>query len=213
MEKHIISNYLKVDHSIREAIIYMVEVRERKISSGVNVKCQNNDQTILEDFYKNSDLSKERKEDIDTALIKAFVCCSLPWHLVEHLFIIELFKQLRSNYSLPDRKTLADTILTQEILRVNPWMARRAYQGNLSGILLFILLIIEEIGIQKFAAHSLNLITKDLIKHTFAKKIIQWCSVIVTYFKKLHRPKELLELKILEKQIDGEGLKTYLNTR
>ncbi|CAG8764916.1 23131_t:CDS:2, partial [Rhizophagus irregularis] len=65
-------------------------------------------------------------------------------------------------------------------------------------------LIIEEIGIQKFAgivtdagsnvhsarnlisgkfphilnirciAHSLNLITKDLIKHTFAKKIIQW---------------------------------------
>jgi hypothetical protein len=104
-------------------------------------------------------------------------------------------------------------------------------------------LIIEEIGIQKFAgivtdagsnvhsarnlisgrfphilnirciAHSLNLITKDLIKHTFAKKIIQWCAVIVTYFKKSHRPKELLELKILEKQIDGGGLKTYLDTR
>ena len=33
-------------------------------------------------------------------------------------------------------------------------------------------------------AHSLNLITKDLIKHTFAKRIIQWCVVIVTYFKK-----------------------------
>ncbi|CAB5370883.1 unnamed protein product [Rhizophagus irregularis] len=112
-------NCLKVDHSIREAVIYMVEVREREISSGANVKRQNNDQTILEDFYENSDLSKERKEDIDTALIKAFVCCGLPWHLVEHPFIIELFKQFRSNYSLSDRKTLADIMLTQKILRVN----------------------------------------------------------------------------------------------
>jgi hypothetical protein len=37
--------------------------------------------------------------------------------------------------------------------------------------------------------------------------------VIVTYFKKSHRPKELLNLKILEKQIVGGGLKTYLETR
>ncbi|PKB93664.1 hypothetical protein RhiirA5_440659, partial [Rhizophagus irregularis] len=62
-------------------------------------------------------------------------------------------------------------------------------------------------------AHSLNLITKDLIKHTFSKRIIQWCTVIVTYFKKSHRPKELLELKIKEKQIGDGGLKTYLDTR
>ncbi|EXX65195.1 ribonuclease H-like domain-containing protein [Rhizophagus irregularis DAOM 181602=DAOM 197198] len=103
--------------------------------------------------------------------------------------------------------------------------------------------ILEDIGIQKFVgivtdagsnvhsarnlitgrfphilnirciAHSLNLITKDLIKHTFSKRIIQWCTVIVTYFKKSHRPKELLELKIKEKQIGGGGLKTYLDTR
>jgi Protein of unknown function (DUF 659) len=62
-------------------------------------------------------------------------------------------------------------------------------------------------------AHSLNLITKDLIKHTFAKRIIQWCTVIVTYFKKSHKPKDILESKILEKQVVGGGLKTYLDTR
>ena len=62
-------------------------------------------------------------------------------------------------------------------------------------------------------AHALNLIMKDLIKHAFAKRIIQWCAVIVTYFKKSHRPKELLNLKILEKNIGGGGLKTYLETR
>ena len=121
MEKHIISNCSQVNHSVREVVMYMVEAREvrevREISS--NKRKIEKDQTTLENFYENSDLSKERKEDIDIALIKAFVCCGLLWCLVEHLFIIELFKQLRSNYNLPDRKTLADSMLTKEILRVN----------------------------------------------------------------------------------------------
>ena len=117
MEKHKISNCSQVNHSVREVVMYMVEAREvrevREISSN-----KRKIEKDLENFYENSDLSKERKEDIDIAL-KAFVCCSLPWRLVEHPFIIELFKQLRSNYNLPDRKTLADSMLTKEILRVN----------------------------------------------------------------------------------------------
>jgi hypothetical protein len=53
IEKHIVSSCLKVDCSIREAVIYMVEAREREVSSGTNVKCQNNeDQTILKNFTK-----------------------------------------------------------------------------------------------------------------------------------------------------------------
>ena len=35
----------------------------------------------------------------------------------------------------------------------------------------------------------------------------------MTYFKKSHRPKELLDSKISEKKIAGGGLKTYLETR
>jgi len=122
MEKHIISNCSQVEKSIREAVIYMVKAREssrESFFSSNKRKAENHDQTTLEKFYENSELSKERKEEIDIALIKAFVCCGLPWHLVEHPFIIELFKQLRSNYNLPNRKTLADTMLTEEILRVN----------------------------------------------------------------------------------------------
>src|SRR4051794_16342433 len=92
MKKHIIKDCLKVDHSIREAVLFMVEARKIHGISQSSAKHQiRNDQSTLEDFYENSDLSKKRKEDIDTALIKAFVCCGLPWHLVEHPFIIELF--------------------------------------------------------------------------------------------------------------------------
>ncbi len=81
MENHIISDCQKIDRSIREAVIYMVEAREREIYSDANANKRQNtdDQTTLENFYeKNSRLSKERKEDINTALIKAFVCCGLP---------------------------------------------------------------------------------------------------------------------------------------
>ncbi|POG73975.1 uncharacterized protein OCT59_018980 [Rhizophagus irregularis] len=62
MEKHIMNNCSKVDHSICEAVIYMVEAHEtREISSGANTKRQNSesDQVTLENFYENSDLSKE----------------------------------------------------------------------------------------------------------------------------------------------------------
>jgi hypothetical protein len=51
-------------------------------------------------------------------------------HPVEHPFIIELFKQLRSNYNLPDRKTLADSLLTQEILRVSVKLYRLVDNEN-----------------------------------------------------------------------------------
>ena len=123
MENHIISSCSKVDNSVREAVIYMVEARQVSISNPsypTSTKRQvENDQTTLDDFYENSDLIKERKESIDKALVKAFVCCGLPWHLIEHPFMIELFKQLRPNYSPPDRRTLTDTLLTEEILRVS----------------------------------------------------------------------------------------------
>ena len=100
----------------------MVEAREISPSNIAGTKhkfSQVGDDQTLENFYENLDLSKERKEGIDTALIKAFVCCSLPWRLIENPFIIELLKQLRSNYNPPDRKTLADSLLTQEIVRVS----------------------------------------------------------------------------------------------
>ena len=81
MEKHII-NCSKVDHSICEAIIYMVETREISSLNATNPKRKKyqveNEQTTLVKFYENSELSREQKDIIDTALIKAFVCCSLP---------------------------------------------------------------------------------------------------------------------------------------
>jgi hypothetical protein len=41
------------------------------------------DQANLDNFVENLDLSKKRKDAIDTSLIRAFVCCGLLWHLIK----------------------------------------------------------------------------------------------------------------------------------
>ncbi|RGB30942.1 hypothetical protein C1646_764693 [Rhizophagus diaphanus] len=155
----------------------MVEACEHEISFGANVKCQNNDQTILEDFYENSDLSKERKEDIDTALIKAFDDTMLTQEILR--VNVKLYRLLEEESNL--------TLGKQDIL----WKIRDFSGESHTAEFLArqIQLIIEEIGIQKFAG------------------------IVTDAGSNSHRPKELLELKILEKQIDGRGLKTYLDTR
>jgi len=38
--------------------------------------------------------------------------------------MIELLKQLRPNYNPPDRKTIADNLLTQKILRISTKLYR-----------------------------------------------------------------------------------------
>ncbi len=122
MEKHIMNDCSKVDNSICDAVIYMVETRQAP-PNFTGTKHKNSqiesDQTTLDDFYENSDLMKEWKEVIDKILIKAFVCCDLPWHLIEHPFIVKLFKQLWLNYNPPNWRTLTDTLLMKEILRVS----------------------------------------------------------------------------------------------
>ena len=62
-------------------------------------------------------------------------------------------------------------------------------------------------------AHCLNLISQDILKHEFASKIIKYCNVLVTYFKKSHLCGSLLENLINTKGIYGGGLKTYVKTR
>jgi len=62
MKKHIISDCLKMDNSICDTIIYMVETYQTP-PNFIGIKCKNSqiesDQTTLNNFYKNSDLMKE----------------------------------------------------------------------------------------------------------------------------------------------------------
>ena len=106
-----------------------------------------------------------------------------------------------------------------------------------------ITLILEEIGVEKFSAivtngganvqkarelinskfkhilnirciaHCLNLISKDIISHSFAKRITNQCNILVKFFRASHRAKSSLEFMINERNIIGGGLKSHVDTR
>jgi hypothetical protein len=56
-------------------------------------------------------------------------------------------------------------------------------------------------------AHCYNLISKDIIKHTFAERMIQRANRIVQFFKKSYKAAALLKEKIKQHNISGGGLK------
>lgn len=62
-------------------------------------------------------------------------------------------------------------------------------------------------------AHCFNLITKDLMKHEFAKALISKCKKIIKFFKKSHQANHLLDDYIRRLNINGGSLKKYTKTR
>jgi hypothetical protein len=61
-------------------------------------------------------------------------------------------------------------------------------------------------------SHCFNLISKDIIKLPFAKKMVRFSNAIVTYFKRSHQANALLKQLMNNYNIIGGGLKTYIET-
>ena len=119
MERHILVDCEKVSSEVKAAVRYIIEAREKSPENTTGKKrAVSEDQRSLEEFFDTRILSQEKKDKIETSLIKLFVCCGLSWRLIEHPFFIEFIKQLHSSYDPPNRKTLASTLLDNEILRV-----------------------------------------------------------------------------------------------
>jgi len=134
-------------------------------------------------------LSQGKKAKIETSLIKLFVCCEFSWRLVEHPFFVEFVKQLHSSYEPPNRKTLAGTLLDDEILRVHTKIYRiLEKQNNLTlgklnfklHYLFIYLLIYINLSISLYAAldgwtSPTGKSLWNFVIHTSDGKDILWC--------------------------------------
>ena len=59
------------------------------------------------------------EDQINHALVKTFVICGIPWHIIENSFFIEFLKTLKSSYLPPSREVLSGRLLAQEAAVVN----------------------------------------------------------------------------------------------
>ncbi|CAB5368541.1 unnamed protein product [Rhizophagus irregularis] len=75
-------------------------------------------QTCIDDHYENFPTPLVKEDQINKALAKMFVCCNLPFSLIEHPFFIEFIKILRTTYNLPSRWVLTETLIIQEVSRI-----------------------------------------------------------------------------------------------
>ena len=62
-------------------------------------------------------------------------------------------------------------------------------------------------------AHCIQLISKNIMKHKFAKQLLSNCNSIVKYFKKSHYAGSLLNEAITRYNIKGSSLKNYSKIR
>ena len=77
-------------------------------------------QTYLYDYHDSGKpLPQEWIDWINGALIKFFVCCRVPFWVIESPFFIELLKELNSAYNLPSRDILTNRLLKSELGYVN----------------------------------------------------------------------------------------------
>ena len=75
-------------------------------------------------------LSQGRVDRIDRALIKFFVCCGVPFRVVESPFFIDLLKELNLAYNLPFWDILLNRLLESELGYVNSKVSKELDSTN-----------------------------------------------------------------------------------
>jgi hypothetical protein len=61
-------------------------------------------------------------------------------------------------------------------------------------------------------AHCFNLLSQDVLKPSFKKRIIRFCNILCHFFRSSHIGAALFDNAIKEKAIKGGGIKLYVKT-
>ena len=77
------------------------------------------------DFIESTRLTEGQIDEINCALVKAFVLCGILWKTIESLFFIELLKTLWPGYNPPLKEILSGQLLAQELAVVNQQVLKK----------------------------------------------------------------------------------------
>jgi hypothetical protein len=91
-----------------------------------------------------AELDTDKKEKIDQALIRFFICCGIPFLVVNHPYFMDFVQSLCFKYNPPKRTTFSTTILNKEILYVLKKISDELkYEDNLTLGKIFIIFILN----------------------------------------------------------------------
>jgi hypothetical protein len=119
MEAHLANICPSVPENIKE---YWQKMLANKV---INYKRTNNtkDSNLRQLDQLNTNQHKilpiYEQNEIDKAVLKAWIATGIPFEVIDNPFMIDLFKQLNSAYNPPGRMTLSNRLLEQETARIN----------------------------------------------------------------------------------------------
>ncbi|CAG8742154.1 18608_t:CDS:2 [Rhizophagus irregularis] len=122
LKKHIAYNCQKVDSDTKIKVLTLLLIDQEDSDENINstsMTRRKTSQTDVDEDNENFPTSLDKEIQISKALVKLFVCCNLPFSLIEHPFFQEFMKVLRATYTLPTRWILSNTFLAQEIARID----------------------------------------------------------------------------------------------
>jgi len=87
-------------------------------------------QLTISDNYKKSDNNVTESAKVDKALTRFFVCCGIPFSVVDSPFFHDFVKSLCFNYELPKRKILSTTYLDAESASITLKIEEELHQAK-----------------------------------------------------------------------------------
>ena len=90
-----------------------IKAEYMEILATENTSANRNQRTSSDDSSAEIDIDK--KDKIDQALIRFFVCYGIPLSIVDHPYFVDFVQSLCFGYNPPKRTALSTTILNKEI--------------------------------------------------------------------------------------------------
>ncbi|RHZ82232.1 hypothetical protein Glove_110g41 [Diversispora epigaea] len=197
---------------------------------------------ITKHFDRITSVPITKSNEIDQAILKAWVCCEFPFQTIENPFIIDLFRISIPGYTLPSRDTLSgldgwtssrhDSIYNYIVTT----STRKEYLIKLKNYNIekqtekFVAIVTDHGANLKVArriihekysfildlrciAHAINLIASDFAEIDSVKKIISNCGSIIGFFNNSHAAHEYYKEQLNIMKIKGGEIQSYCKTR
>ncbi|CAB5366112.1 unnamed protein product [Rhizophagus irregularis] len=125
LEDHLANNCREVPELVHSFYLGVVSARdfgrEDTFSSPENSKKRKTqvDQRELTDWFESTNINSQKKASITRALVRTFICCGIPFSIIENPFFIEFLHEMRPGYEPPTSELLSGKLLNQETARIN----------------------------------------------------------------------------------------------
>jgi hypothetical protein len=120
MEAHLALSCHKVPSDIKEKFLLIVKTRGESQSQPKTVtkKRKVGGQQLIIQYGESDTIELFKQQICDHAVAKFFICCSIPFHLVEHPFFIDMVKSLCLGYNPPHAEKLTNEFLYNELANI-----------------------------------------------------------------------------------------------